>query len=190
MRIIGQENLEYGRRDRSHWPLGTFYLQKFALPLPTSGGSSVGIVLSWTQATEVFQYEKQIIVSSYFQWYYGLCSIVYRTYFPHPCFWWTDRTITNLNQCSQYDVEMLFRVTYTSRQGTARKQGNTSHSAGHYELRNKQPWFSPRASGIAGRRQISRHLDHCSSTTIRIKRALRYLSVCCPSNPLSTIKSG
>jgi hypothetical protein len=48
----GLENREYGCRDLSRWPHGTLYLQKLALTSLTSGGRSVGIVLSWTQATE------------------------------------------------------------------------------------------------------------------------------------------
>jgi hypothetical protein len=44
---------EYGRRDPSRWPRGTlFYLQQLALTSSTSGGRSVGIVRSRTQATE------------------------------------------------------------------------------------------------------------------------------------------
>jgi hypothetical protein len=43
---------EYGRRDPSRWPRGTLYPQKLALTSPTSGGRSVGIVRSRTQATE------------------------------------------------------------------------------------------------------------------------------------------
>jgi hypothetical protein len=46
------ENREYGRRDPSRWPRGTLYLQKLALTKSTSGGRSVGIVRSRTQATE------------------------------------------------------------------------------------------------------------------------------------------
>jgi hypothetical protein len=46
------ENREYCRRDQSRWPRDTHYPQKFALTSPISGGRSVGIVLSWTQATE------------------------------------------------------------------------------------------------------------------------------------------
>jgi hypothetical protein len=48
----GLESREYGRRDPSHWPHGTLYPQKLALTSPTSGGRSVGIVRSRTQATE------------------------------------------------------------------------------------------------------------------------------------------
>jgi hypothetical protein len=48
----GLESREYGRRDSSLLPRGTLYLQKLALTLPTIGGHSVGIVRSWTQATE------------------------------------------------------------------------------------------------------------------------------------------
>jgi hypothetical protein len=48
----GIENREYGRGDPSHRPHDTLYLQKLALTSPTSGGRSVGIVRSRTQATE------------------------------------------------------------------------------------------------------------------------------------------
>jgi hypothetical protein len=48
----GLENREYGRRDPSRWPRGTLYPQKLALTSLTSGGRSVGIVSSRTQATE------------------------------------------------------------------------------------------------------------------------------------------
>jgi hypothetical protein len=38
----GLETREYGRRDPSHWPHGTFYPQKkLALTSPTNGGLSV-----------------------------------------------------------------------------------------------------------------------------------------------------
>jgi hypothetical protein len=39
-------------RSMSHWPRGTLYSQKLALTSLTSGGRSVGIVRSRTQATE------------------------------------------------------------------------------------------------------------------------------------------
>jgi hypothetical protein len=45
-------NREYGRRDSSRWPRGTLYPQNLALNSLTSGGRSVGIVRSRTQATE------------------------------------------------------------------------------------------------------------------------------------------
>jgi hypothetical protein len=48
----GLENREYGRRDPSRWPRGTLYPQKLALTSPTSGDHSVGIIHSWTKATE------------------------------------------------------------------------------------------------------------------------------------------
>jgi hypothetical protein len=48
----GLESQEYGRRDPSRWPHGTLYPQKLALTSWTSGGRSVGIVRSRTQATE------------------------------------------------------------------------------------------------------------------------------------------
>jgi hypothetical protein len=43
---------EYGGRDPSRWLRGTLCPQKLALTSPTSGGRSVGIVHSRTQATE------------------------------------------------------------------------------------------------------------------------------------------
>jgi hypothetical protein len=48
----GLESREYGRRDTSCRPRGTLYPQKLALTSPISGGRSVGIVRSRTQATE------------------------------------------------------------------------------------------------------------------------------------------
>jgi hypothetical protein len=48
----GLENQVYGRRDPSRWPRGKLYPQKLALTSPISGGNSVGIVRSRTQATE------------------------------------------------------------------------------------------------------------------------------------------
>jgi hypothetical protein len=48
----GLENREYGRRDPSSCSRITLYKQKFALTSPTSGGHSVSIILSRTQATE------------------------------------------------------------------------------------------------------------------------------------------
>jgi hypothetical protein len=48
----GLENREYGRRDPSRWPRGNLYPQKLEVTSPTSGGRSVGIVRSQTQATE------------------------------------------------------------------------------------------------------------------------------------------
>jgi hypothetical protein len=51
--IVGLESREYGREDLSRWPHDSLYPQKLALTSPTSGGRSVGIVRSWTQATEL-----------------------------------------------------------------------------------------------------------------------------------------
>jgi hypothetical protein len=48
----GLDIREYGRRDPSRWPRGNLYPQKLTLTSPTSGGRSVGIVRSGTQATE------------------------------------------------------------------------------------------------------------------------------------------
>jgi hypothetical protein len=49
----GLERREYGQRNLWHWPCNTLYLKKLALASPTSGGRSVGIVRSLTQATEL-----------------------------------------------------------------------------------------------------------------------------------------
>jgi hypothetical protein len=49
------ESREYGRRNPPRWPRGTLYPQKSALTSSTSGGRSVDIVRSRTQATEVFK---------------------------------------------------------------------------------------------------------------------------------------
>jgi hypothetical protein len=47
----GLESREYGRRGPSRWPCGILYPEKLALISPKSGGQSVGIVRSRTQAT-------------------------------------------------------------------------------------------------------------------------------------------
>jgi hypothetical protein len=49
----GLENREYDLRDLSRRPRVTFCPGKLTLTSPTSGGRSVGIVRSWTQATEI-----------------------------------------------------------------------------------------------------------------------------------------
>jgi hypothetical protein len=46
------ESWEYGLKDLSRWPRGTLCPQKLSSTSPPSGGHSVGIVLSRTQATE------------------------------------------------------------------------------------------------------------------------------------------
>jgi hypothetical protein len=48
----GLEIPEYGRGDPLRWPHGTLYPQKLILTSLTSGGRSVGIACSRTQATE------------------------------------------------------------------------------------------------------------------------------------------
>jgi hypothetical protein len=50
----GIESREYGRRDPSRWPRGTFCPQKLALTSTTSGSRPVGIVHPRTQAKEIF----------------------------------------------------------------------------------------------------------------------------------------
>jgi hypothetical protein len=47
----GLESREYGLRDPSRRPRGTFYPQKLAPISPTNGGRSVGIARSRAQAT-------------------------------------------------------------------------------------------------------------------------------------------
>jgi hypothetical protein len=56
----GLQSRKYGRRDVLRWPRGTLYPQKLALTSPTSGGRSVGIVRSRTQATEFSFYVREI----------------------------------------------------------------------------------------------------------------------------------
>jgi hypothetical protein len=86
----GRENREYGRRNPSRWPRGTLYLQKLTLSSPTSGGSSVGIVRSRTQATEFsLDYRMMDIIPkpSISEWYcgvfnrYGLSTTWLRAHF-------------------------------------------------------------------------------------------------------------
>jgi hypothetical protein len=48
----GLENRDYGRRDPSHWPRGTLYLQRLTLTSLRSRRHSVCIFRSRTQATE------------------------------------------------------------------------------------------------------------------------------------------
>jgi hypothetical protein len=51
------ESREYGRGDQLRWPSGNRYPQELALTLTTSGGrQSLGIVRSWTKATELVGY--------------------------------------------------------------------------------------------------------------------------------------
>jgi hypothetical protein len=50
--VSGLETENTALGDPSRWPRGSLYPQKLALTSPTSGGRSVGIVPSWTQATE------------------------------------------------------------------------------------------------------------------------------------------
>jgi hypothetical protein len=45
------DSRKYGRRDPPCWPRDTLYPQKLSLTSPTSGGHSVAIVRSRTQAT-------------------------------------------------------------------------------------------------------------------------------------------
>jgi hypothetical protein len=55
----GVEIREYGIRDPSRCPRDNLYPQKLALTSPTSGGRSVGIIRSRTQATEDILYDNK-----------------------------------------------------------------------------------------------------------------------------------
>jgi hypothetical protein len=55
--------LEYGRKDPLRWPRDTLYPQKLALTSQASDGRSVGIVRSWTKATEFFLF--CVVLSSF-----------------------------------------------------------------------------------------------------------------------------
>jgi hypothetical protein len=74
----GLESREYGRRDPSRWPCGTPYPLKSALTSPTSGGRSVGIVYSRTQATEFVLFcSKLLFPSARIKWVLsGECNLV------------------------------------------------------------------------------------------------------------------
>jgi hypothetical protein len=54
--LFGLESREYCRRDPARWPRSTLFPQKLELTSQTSGGLSVCIVRSWTQATEFFSF--------------------------------------------------------------------------------------------------------------------------------------
>jgi hypothetical protein len=58
------ENRDYGRKDPSRWPRGTLDPQKLAITSPTSGGRSVGIVLSRTQTMEFSSVYVQLVSHS------------------------------------------------------------------------------------------------------------------------------
>jgi hypothetical protein len=60
------ESREYGHKDPSRWPRGTFYPQKLALTSPTSGYCSVGIVHSRTQATDFLFFSSLSLLSQAF----------------------------------------------------------------------------------------------------------------------------
>jgi hypothetical protein len=50
------ESREYDRKDTSRWPRGILFPQNLAVTSLTSGGRSVGTILSRTQATEFSSY--------------------------------------------------------------------------------------------------------------------------------------
>jgi hypothetical protein len=69
------ENREYGRRHPSRRPRGTLYQQMLALTSPTSGGRSVCIVRSWTQAMEFLEehYTDIFLPWVLFLWHQDYC---------------------------------------------------------------------------------------------------------------------
>jgi hypothetical protein len=71
----GKEIRDYGRRDPSRWPRGTLCLQKLAPTSPTSGGRSVSIVRSRSQATEFVLFVFTILVT----------NIIISKKYPHWC---------------------------------------------------------------------------------------------------------
>jgi hypothetical protein len=58
----GLENRDHGRLDPRSWPRGTLFPQDLTLTLLTSGGRSVGIVHSRSQATEFFFVETEYLL--------------------------------------------------------------------------------------------------------------------------------
>jgi hypothetical protein len=70
---FGLESREYGRWDPSRWPRGNRYSQKLTLISSTSGGRSVGLVRSRTQAKEFsFSFLYQV------SWeFVKLCAIIW-----------------------------------------------------------------------------------------------------------------
>jgi hypothetical protein len=71
VRIMINLSSIYSSRDPSRWPRGTLYSQKLAITSPTSGGRSVGIVCSRTQAMEFSFLVLVFIPRSH--WVRGLC---------------------------------------------------------------------------------------------------------------------
>jgi hypothetical protein len=56
------ENWDYSHRDPLRWPRNTLCPQKLALTSPTSGGLSIGIVLSRTEATECVCFTSKVTI--------------------------------------------------------------------------------------------------------------------------------
>jgi hypothetical protein len=68
----GLENREYGRRDPSRWPRDNPSPRKLSLTLLTSGGRSVSIVSSRTDATEF------VLYSQYSRWTFSGFNVALR----------------------------------------------------------------------------------------------------------------
>jgi hypothetical protein len=81
-----------------HASRGTLYPQTFALTSPTSGGRSVGIVHSWTQAMEFFL----LLLEAY----QLLRECVYRTI----AYWWPTMLFYLLGIVSQYSRLSIIRA--------------------------------------------------------------------------------
>jgi hypothetical protein len=65
----GLQSREYGRKDPWRWPRGSLHPPNLALTSPTTGGRSVGIVRSRTQATEFTLFPRALL------WHWGLLSL-------------------------------------------------------------------------------------------------------------------
>jgi hypothetical protein len=88
----GVESWEYGRREPSCWPRGTFIPQKLALTPPTDGGRSVGIVRLWTQVMEF--------------------SFFYKTGFPQSSTWKVRHHFILKNKAKCFIVRMFLSFQY------------------------------------------------------------------------------
>jgi hypothetical protein len=106
----GIESRENGRRDLSHWPCGTLYPRK-SWP---SGGQSVGIVCSQTQALEFFCFV--CIIKDFIEWNcIKLSEIILHTRQMYPLEWSMFHAmspdIINLTETRNKTV-LIFRCTF------------------------------------------------------------------------------
>jgi hypothetical protein len=75
----GLESRECGRRDPSRWSRGTLFSQKLALTSPITGGRSVGIVRSRTEATDVSFLDTTLFFSPPWFQYWPECHCHWRS---------------------------------------------------------------------------------------------------------------